>query len=146
MQNYCDCATEAACTDAWFLKTCGNECKKLQYRRECPSLQPFVPKVQGTCRGAAQPVGDGGCNDQCYPLGRKYFEGILGGCTDGCPQLAAKVQYHCPSLVLMTPKVQGTCRGAAQPVGDGGCNDQCWSLGRKYFEGNLGGCTNGCPQ
>jgi len=43
---------------------------------------------------------------------------------------------------LLTPTITPTCKGVNQPVGDGGCNEQCYDIGFKYYDSELGGCYN----
>jgi hypothetical protein len=48
--------------------------------RESSRIKKFIPAITSTCKGIEQPSGNGGCNEQCYQFGHKYYDVRVGGC------------------------------------------------------------------
>ena len=54
--------------------------KDLMSFKQCEPkyYKKIIPKINSTCKGIDQKVGDGGCNNQCYPFGFKYYQKDIG--------------------------------------------------------------------
>jgi len=128
-----------ACTDCNPANNCGPD----PYGRAWGAnlMCYFQPKVNDNCKGQGQDLDNGGCNEQCYALGCKFYFGKgWSSCTacDPAHVCGASSKKTCPFI----PKEQGTCQGPNQPDNSGGCNDQCYSKGCKYYIGSLKSCTD----
>lgn len=103
-----------------------------KHKRLCminQNIKPFVPKVEKSCNGKEQAVGDGGCNYQCsdkFP-GFKYYRSDLGGCVkDYCykPTNKAMADPYFKSQCSVRPPAQTAKIDIQWTVGDGNPGDK----------------------
>jgi len=92
-------------------------------------IKPFVPKVEGSCQGPNQPVGDGGCNNQCsskFP-GFNFYRSDLKGCVkDYCykPTNKAMKDTWFTGQCNVQPPAQTPAIDIQWTVGDGNPGDK----------------------